>query len=525
MISCKNPILNGFYPDPSICRVGEWFYLVNSTFAYYPGIPIFRSRNLAQWEQIGNVLTRESQVPLRGSGHNEGIYAPTIRWHEGTFYIITTNVAGGGNFIVTAKDPAGPWSEPYFLEEAEGIDPSLFFDDDGSCYYIGQRQNSDGSRYFGDCEIWIRKLNPETFELEGEAHPVLYGFQKNAVWPEGPHLYKRNGYYYILHAESGTEQYHCEVAARSRNIFGPYEYARTNPILTHRHLGSRAEITCVGHCDLTEDQAGNWYMVVLGCRPQDGKTFRGRETFLAKVEWEDDWPVVNPGIGMIQKEVELPGEKDTLMPESLSESREYLFKDLQEKQLPPEFLMLRNPDTDAYVLDNECLMLPAKAVTLKDKATPSYVALRQTSAQFLAETEFTLKGQPKDRAGIAYIQNDQNYLCVEYEEDESYGRVYVTACIGGENKILVERKTEIRLCQNLRLIVNKNCAEAWLKKGDIWECVLENIDISYMCSESAGGFTGCTGGMYTHSGEKQSSGYTKFYRFVLTTVARIPSPL
>ena len=228
---------------------------------------------------------------------------------------------------------------------------------------------------------------------------------------------------------------------------------------------------------------------------------------------------------MIQKEVELPGEKDTLMPESLPESREYLFKDLQEKQLPPEFLMLRNPDTDAYVLDNECLMLPAKAVTLKDKATPSYVALRQTSAQFLAETEFTLKGQPKDRAGIAYIQNDQNYLCVEYEEDESYGRVYVTACIGGKNKILAERKTEIRLCQNLRLKVNKNCAEAWLKKGDIWECVLENIDISYMCSESAGGFTGCTVGMYTHSGEKQSSGYTKFYRFVLTTVARIPSPL
>lgn len=168
---------------------------------------------------------------------------------------------------------------------------------------------------------------------------------------------------------------------------------------------------------------------------------------------------------------------------------EALFKDLQEKQLPPEFLMLRNPDTDAYVLDNECLMLPAKAVTLK--------------------------GQPKDCAGIAYIQNDQNYLCVEYEEDESYGRVYVTACIGGENKILAERKTEIRLCQNLRLKVNKNCAEAWLKKGDIWECVLEDMDICYMCTESAGGFTGCTVGMYTHSREKQSSGYTKFYRFVL----------
>ena len=127
MITCKNPILSGFYPDPSICRVGEWFYLVTSTFAYFPGIPVFRSRNLAQWEQIGNILTRESQMPLQGCEHNEGIYAPTLRWHEGTFYLITTNVSGGGNFIVTAKNPQGPWSEPHFLENARGIDPSLFF--------------------------------------------------------------------------------------------------------------------------------------------------------------------------------------------------------------------------------------------------------------------------------------------------------------------------------------------------------------------------------------------------------------
>ena len=138
MITCKNPILSGFYPDPSICRVGEWFYLVTSTFAYFPGIPVFRSKNLAQWEQIGNILTRESQLPLQGCEHNEGIYAPTLRWHEGTFYLITTNVSGGGNFIVTAKNPQGPWSEPHFLENARGIDPSLFFEEDGTCYYIGQ---------------------------------------------------------------------------------------------------------------------------------------------------------------------------------------------------------------------------------------------------------------------------------------------------------------------------------------------------------------------------------------------------
>lgn len=176
MITCKNPILSGFYPDPSICRVGEWFYLVTSTFAYFPGIPVFRSRNLAQWEQIGNILTRESQLPLQGCEHNEGIYAPTLRWHKGTFYLITTNISGGGNFIVTAKNPQGPWSESHFLENARGIDPSLFFDEDGTCYYIGQRENSRGGRYNGDCEIWIQKLDLQTFRLEGEAHPVLYGF-------------------------------------------------------------------------------------------------------------------------------------------------------------------------------------------------------------------------------------------------------------------------------------------------------------------------------------------------------------
>lgn len=518
MISCENPILKGFYPDPSICRVGEWYYLVNSTFAYYPGIPIFRSRNLAQWEQIGNVLTRESQVPLEGCGHNEGIYAPTIRWNKGVFYVITTNVSGGGNFIVTARDPKGPWSEPHFLKGAEGIDPSLFFDEDGSCYYIGQRENSKGGRYFGDCEIWIQKLNIESFELEGKAVPVLYGFQKNAVWPEGPHLYKRNGYYYIFHAEGGTEQYHCEVVARSRNIFGPYEYARTNPVLTHRHLGKKAEITCVGHCDLTIDEAGRWYMVTLGCRPRDGKTFLGRETFLANVEWEDDWPVINPGIGLLQSVVNLPGEKDMLMPESENIRREYIFENFSEAQLPPEFLMLRNPGPDAYVLDknNKCLRIPAKAVTLKDKAVPSYIALRQSGHQFQVEADFALKGQAGDRAGIAYMQNDQNHLYLGYGEDGDRGCIYVTACINGEDKILAEKAVEKNIYQSLKLKVNKSRAEVWLKKGKIWECILKDISINHMSTEAAGGFTGCTVGMYVYSEQKQSKGFAQFYRFVIS---------
>ena len=166
MITCKNPILSGFYQDPSICRVGEWFYLVTSTFAYFPGIPVFCSRNLAQWEQIGNILTRESQLPLQGCEHNEGIYAPTLRWHKGTFYLITTNVSGGRNFIVTAKNPQGPWSEPHFWENARGIDPSLFFDEDGTCYYIGQRENSRGDRRLYLCHSMYQWNREDTCRKE-----------------------------------------------------------------------------------------------------------------------------------------------------------------------------------------------------------------------------------------------------------------------------------------------------------------------------------------------------------------------
>jgi xylan 1,4-beta-xylosidase len=148
-----NPISPGFYPDPSICRVADDYYLVTSSFAYFPGVPIFHSKNLVNWEQIGHVLDRPSQLDLDGVGHSEGIFAPTIRYHQGVFYVITTNISKGGNFIVTTSDPAGPWSDPYWLPNAPGIDPSLFFDDDGRVYYIGTRPASEGEKYYGNWEI------------------------------------------------------------------------------------------------------------------------------------------------------------------------------------------------------------------------------------------------------------------------------------------------------------------------------------------------------------------------------------
>ena len=372
MYYAKNPILPGFCPDPSICRVGEDYYLVVSSFSYFPGVPVFHSKDLAHWEQIGNVLERTSQLPLPQSGHSQGIYAPTIRYCDGTFYMITTNVSAGGNFIVTASDPAGPWSEPYWLgEEAQGIDPSLFFDDDGTCYYIGTRPNQKGVRYNGDWEIWVQQLDLSTMRLTGESKKVWKGAGHHVIWPEGPHLYKKGEYYYLMHAEGGTADNHAVAIARSRDIWGPYEGCPNNPILTHRHLGTEYPITAVGHGDLVADENDNWYMVMLGSRRCEGHVNTGRDTYLAKVTWENDWPVVNKGTGKLEERVELPGEASYLMPEG----RSWHF---YREELPTCFMTLRDRK-DAYRLmcAEGRLRLSTLSDCLTDCGTPAYVAVRQ----------------------------------------------------------------------------------------------------------------------------------------------------
>ena len=284
MLTVNNPILNGFYPDPSICAVGKDFYLVTSTFAYFPGIPVFHSRDLKNWKQIGHVLDRTSQLPLAGCGHSQGIYAPTIRYYDGTFYVITTNVSGGGNFYVTAEDPAGPWSDPVWLgDDAPGIDPSLFFDEDGACYYVGTRPNPDGVRYNGDWEIWVQRLDLEQGCLTGESVKIWKGAMNGVIWPEGPHLYRKDGYYYLMIAEGGTGPDHSVTVARSREIFGPYEGNPDNPILTHP--SSRKKLSCdlCGTCETwrkTRQGTGIW-SCWLPVRSR-GYTMMGRETLSGK---------------------------------------------------------------------------------------------------------------------------------------------------------------------------------------------------------------------------------------------------
>ena len=358
-----NPVLGGFYPDPSICRVGDDYYLVNSTFEYFPGVPIFHSRDLVHWRRIGHCLTRKSQLNLDKIAASCGIFAPTLRYHDGTFYMITTNITRGGNFYVTAKDPAGPWSEPVWLDP-DGMDPSLLFDDDGSVYYTRHKGGAHG--YIAQC-----LLDVENGKLQGPLRKIWAG--TGDQWPEGPHLNKIDGTYYLMIAEGGTSYDHMVTIARSGSPWGPFESNPNNPILTHRNRPDHP-IQALGHADIIETPDG-WWMVCLGIRPQGGRMHHlGRETFLAPVTWnENGWPVVNGG-----------GTLEITMP--APDLPEYTFEELPAKDefenetLRLEYNYIRNPVEDNYLLTARpgWLRLIGSAVTMNDQDSPTFVGRRQT---------------------------------------------------------------------------------------------------------------------------------------------------
>lgn len=512
MATAINPIIPGFYPDPSICGVGDDYYLVNSTFSYFPGIPIMHSKDLVHWEQIGNVMDRRSQIPLEGGGHSQGIFAPAIRYHDGIFYVICTNETNGGNFIVTAKDPAGPWSEPAYLEGADGIDPTIFFDDDGKVYYIGTHPITEGRQYDGECHIWIQELDLEAMRLIGKSKDVWSGSMRFVHWPEGPHLYKKDGYYYMMLAEGGTDRNHSVTMCRSRSIWGPYENHFCNPILTHRHLGKDYPVQCVGHGDLVETPSGEWYMVMLGMRPIDGCTTLGRETFLARVVWENGWPVVNPGIGRLTEEVEVGLKEWKPEKPAVEDKRVYHFGEM--KELGYEFVYLRNPDQEMYRLyPGRGLALQYGIHALTEKASPTYVGIRQQHHCFQAEAVVYADSiLQKRETGIALLQSNEYYLRTALTREDDDGiilRVYLCQMLKEE---LIAQKTLTNVWDEIKISLKVDGLTAAVRVicGAVQTDVAQEIDIHSLSTEIAGGFVGCTVGLYAFSEEETEQG--TFYK-------------
>lgn len=391
----KNPVIPGFYPDPSVCRVNDDFYLVTSTFEYFPGVPVFHSKDLINWEQVGHCLTRKSQLPLDKCGVSSGIYAPTIRYHEGLFYMTTTNLHSGGNFYVTTTDPAGEWSEPIYVKQG-GIDPTIFFDE-GKAYFMSTGQGG----------ITMSEIDIKTGEILQKPRPIWGG--TGGRYPEAPHMYKKDGYYYLLIAEGGTEYAHKVTIARSKYIWGPYENNPANPILTHANENAqRNPIQGTGHGDMVQAQDGSWWMVHLAFRPQSrSHHLLGRETFLTPVRWDENaWPVVN-GNGTTSLDMKcetLPQYPVASSPSLLTFNRE---------KLPLEWTYLRNPEMDNYILNpkNGTLRLKGSAITLDQVSNPTFVGRRQQHIDFVATAAisgYTTKNGGKGGITV-FMDNNSHY--------------------------------------------------------------------------------------------------------------------
>nr|CAI78695.1 beta-xylosidase [uncultured Gammaproteobacteria bacterium] len=390
-----NPILPGFHPDPSVICVDKDYYLVTSSFEFFPGVPIFHSRDLVHWRQLGHVLTRKSQLNLDKCGYSQGVWAPTIRYHQGTFYLITTNMGRGGNFYVTAKDPAGSWSDPIWVDK-HGFDPSLFFDDDGTVYY--SRRNGG--------EIVQAEIDITTGKFKSDLKSICKGMCSPDI--EGPHLYKINRWYYLMCAEGGTRFGHSETMARSKSPWGPWEKCPHNPIVTHRHLSGH-EIRDTGHGELLQAHDGSWWFFCLGTRHReyDSASILGRETFMAPVSWtEDGWPIIGDK-GKIPSQFEGPSLPPHPWPAESPRD------DFDKTELSPCWNFLRNPhDADWSLTERPgYLRLKGSAVSLNDQDSSAFVGRRQDQFEIIAQAllEFEPQHENEEAGLTVYLTNNYHY--------------------------------------------------------------------------------------------------------------------
>lgn len=526
----KNPIIPGFYPDPSICRVGEDYYLANSSFELYPGIPIFHSRDLANWEQISYAMYKENGFHVNANIFAGGVMAPTIRYHEGVFYIINANFGDKGNFIVTASDPRGPWSEPHWITDIPDIDCSLFFDEDGSAYLVspGDDETEDNGRAF-----FLTPYDIKNFRVAGERKKIWNSALRGAWAPEAPHLYHIGEYYYLLIAEGGTEHNHSVCVARSKTIDGWYEGNPCNPVLTHRHLGYSYPIENIGHADLVDTPDGNWYAVCLGVRLIQGQHMNlGRETFLCPVRFERGWPVFSPDCGKV--EWEYPADQSLPWKEAVPELKRDDF-DLKDLALCWNFW--GTPYEDFWKIENSCLKLKCLPRTthraLKAmRGEPdqsrndnvSFLGRRQRTVDFSfsAKMEFSPKG--KEAAGILVMQASNHQYRLEKCREEGKSVLRLVLVTTWQNGLPFLPDYESRTTE--RVLHQEEIEEEILilkleAKGQdynfFWGTDEKNLRLFYehadgrlINPEEVGGMVGTMIGVFATANETDSSNWAQF---------------
>jgi xylan 1,4-beta-xylosidase len=527
-----NPILAGFYPDPSICRVGSDYYLVNSTFSYFPGITVFHSKDLVNWKLIGYVLDRQEQLNLDGQGVSRGIFAPAIRYYNGTYYVTCTLVDIGGNFLATSKSPGGPWSNPVWIPQINGIDPSMFFDDNGKSFILyNSIAPDDKPLYNGHRTIRMYEFSLDSLRVIGEEKILVNGgtdINKKPVWIEGPHIFKKDGYYYLIAAEGGTGDQHSEVVFRSKNCEGPYVSFEHNPILTQRHLDPKRKfaITCTGHTDLVQTEQGDWWAVFLGCRPyppvEEGYYNTGRETFLAPVKWENGWPVINPGKEEVQYHYPLPrslNKSDTERPYSGN----FTWRDEFDKDtLCRDWTFLRTPHEKWYNLTTRkgSIEIQLRLETCAGNMNPSFLGHRQQHLRGSVSTEidFVPKAE-NEKAGLLTFQNEKHFyfLCKSLEGNESVIQLYRSsdnALFTGPMELIAFKKlSEDQQKKKVLLKTEANgnsYSFSYAFEPDHWSLLKDSVDAKYISTKVTGGFVGCMYALYATSLGKPSTAVSYF---------------
>lgn len=524
MKTFHNPILSGFYPDPSICKVQDTYYLVTSSFVYFPGLPIFESKDLVHWTQIGHAIHRPEQLDYKNCETSLGLWAPTIRYHNGTFFIINTFVSGGrevnrDNFIITAKHPAGPWSDPIFIQDADGIDPSLFFDDDGSLWYTGNYISST-PLYEGHHGIYLQELDPNTFQFIGNRYQIWDGNITHSKWIEAPHLYKYHNMYYLLVAEGGTFTNHSIMMARCNTIHGTYEICPRNPIVSHRHMPLTNTISVVGHADIIETQNHEWWMVLLGIRPDTSFHYNlGRETFLLPVKWDssDGWLRVDNENGIVNSTERFPS-----LPESaplLSSSTDHF----EEDHLSFIWNMI-HPVPDCYQLQKRIgfLRLLCRPDVLHEISSPAFIGRRQQHKCFQAETVMEFTPHSVDAAGLVLIQDDRyNYQFLISSSKEKKEDTYAISVYQTENgSISLLYETNILNPQKRFYLAVRGTENSYQfyygKKEHSFLPIGPSLDATLLSSTTNEGFTGTYIGMYATANHTASTNHADFNWFSYT---------
>ncbi|HVW20744.1 MAG TPA: glycoside hydrolase family 43 protein [Opitutaceae bacterium] len=503
----RNPVLAGFHPDPSLCRVGRDYYLANSSFCYFPGIPIFHSRDLAHWDLVGHVITRRTQVDFQGLGISRGVFAPDLSYRDGVYYLTTTLADCGGNCVFTARDPAGPWSDPHWLRGVDGIDPSLFFEG-GRIWLVNNGPPPENRPlYDGHRAIWLRELDPATLQPFGPVSLLVNGgtdLARKPVWIEGPHLFKREGWYYLICAEGGTAEQHSEVVFRSRALEGPWAAGPANPILTQRDLppGRPEPVSCTGHAEFADTPAGDTWAVFLGCRPYEANLYNtGRETFLLPVSWSGGWPrILPPGEAV---PAAAPAPRLPRFAARAPTTGNFTWRDdFTEAALDPSWNFLRTPRETWWSLPSPgTLALRPRQAGLDSLANPSFVGRRLEHARFAASAELRLPLDPGVAAGIAAFQNEGHYFFLGVRRRGAGAEVFLERADGAKAAEVAQAALPPGGRAALRIEGRGRAyAFAYGSGAGDWKILGGEQDGSILSTARAGGFVGSYVGLFARLG-------------------------